>query len=159
MKCVAIISVRASRTPPRTAASPFPASHRTPAPDCRASVDHLQHLGGRGLLFQRLPLFGQQPRVLDRDHRLIGEGADKFDLPVGERLDPLAREHDDSDRFTLAQQRHAERGPLLAKPDGHLRIARNGGHVVNMHGAALSRLLLRAQSASPVECAIGPSAF
>ena len=34
-------------------------------------------------------------RVLDRDHRLIGKGADKFDLPVGERLDPLAREHDD----------------------------------------------------------------
>ena len=55
-------------------------------------VDDLQHLGGRGLLFQRLALFGHQPRVLDRDHRLIGEGADKFDLPVGERLDPLARE-------------------------------------------------------------------
>ena len=80
-------------------------------------VDHLQHLGGRGLLFQRLALLGHQPRVLDRDHRLIGEGADKFDLPVGERLDPLAREHDDADRLAFAQQRHAERGPLLAKPD------------------------------------------
>ena len=58
----------------------------------RRGVDHLQHLGGRGLLFQRLALLGQQPRVLDRDHRLIGEGADQFDLPVGERLDPLARQ-------------------------------------------------------------------
>ena len=80
-------------------------------------VDDLQHLGGRGLLLQRLALFGDQPRVLDRDHRLIGEGADEFDLPVGERLDPLAREHDDSNRFTFAQQRHAKRGPLLAQPD------------------------------------------
>ena len=100
-------------------------------------VDHLQHLGGRGLLLQRLALLGQQPRVLDRDHRLIGEGADEFDLPVGERLDPLAREHDDPDRLALAQQRHAKRGPLLAEPDRVVRIARNGGHVVNMHGAAL----------------------
>ena len=36
-------------------------------------VDHLQHLGGRGLLLQRLALFGDQPRVLHRDHRLGGE--------------------------------------------------------------------------------------
>ena len=51
-------------------------------------VDHLQHLGGRGLLLQCLALLGHQPRVLDRDHGLIGEGADEFDLPIGERLDP-----------------------------------------------------------------------
>ena len=66
-------------------------------------VDDLQHLGGRGLLIQRLPLFGQQTSILDRDHSLIGEGADKFDLPVCEWLDPLAREHDVPDRFTFAQ--------------------------------------------------------
>jgi hypothetical protein len=33
-------------------------------------------------------LFRQQPRVLDSGDRLIGEGADKFDLPIDERLDP-----------------------------------------------------------------------
>ena len=54
-------------------------------------VDDLQHLGRRCLLLQRLPLFGDQARVLDRDHRLIGEGADELDLPVGEWLNPLAR--------------------------------------------------------------------
>ena len=27
----------------------------------------------------------EQPRVLDRDHRLVGEGRDKLDLLVGER--------------------------------------------------------------------------
>ena len=51
-------------------------------------VDDLQHLRGRGLLLQCLTLLGQQPRVLDRDHGLIGEGGDEFDLPVGERLNP-----------------------------------------------------------------------
>jgi hypothetical protein len=34
-----------------------------------------------------------QPRVLDRDHRLVGEGADQLDLPLGERLDPLHPAH------------------------------------------------------------------
>jgi len=36
-------------------------------------VDDLQHLGGRGLLLQRLARFVDEPRVLDRDHRLRGE--------------------------------------------------------------------------------------
>src|SRR5262249_53143103 len=27
----------------------------------------------------------EQPHVLDRDHRLVGKGGDKLDLPVGER--------------------------------------------------------------------------
>ena len=29
---------------------------------------------------------GDEPSILDRDHRLIGEGADQFDLPFGKRL-------------------------------------------------------------------------
>ena len=55
--------------------------------------DDLQHLGGRGLLLQRLGQFArarlhlvEQPHVLDRDHRLVGEGCDQLDLLVGERL-------------------------------------------------------------------------
>ena len=39
------------------------------------AADDLEDVGGRGLLLQRLPQFGQQPRILDRDSRLIGEGA------------------------------------------------------------------------------------
>ena len=65
-------------------------------------IDHLQHLGGRGLLLQCLALLGQQPRILDRDDRLIGEGADKIDLPIGKRSNPLAREQDDADHFAFA---------------------------------------------------------
>ena len=47
-----------------------------------------KHLGGRGLLLQRLALFGHQPRVLHRDHRLRGEVLQQRDLPVGERPRP-----------------------------------------------------------------------
>src|SRR6476619_7453380 len=57
-------------------------------------IDYLQHLGGCRLLLQRLPLLSDQPCVFDRDYRLIGEGADKFDLPVGKRLDPPPRKND-----------------------------------------------------------------
>jgi len=66
-------------------------------------IDDLQYLSNRLLLLQRLAQFGQQPRILDRDHRLVGEGAHQIDLPPSERLDPFARQHDDADRLTLAQ--------------------------------------------------------
>jgi hypothetical protein len=59
-------------------------------------VDHLQHLGHSYLLFQRLALLGDQPRIIDRDDSLIGKRADKLDLPVGKRLHPLAGKQDDS---------------------------------------------------------------
>ena len=49
-------------------------------------IDHLQHLGSRGLLLQCLPLLSDQPRILDGDDRLIGEGADEFYLSVSEWL-------------------------------------------------------------------------
>ena len=34
--------------------------------------------------------FAKQPRILDRDDRLVGKGPHQFDLSLGERLDPLA---------------------------------------------------------------------
>jgi hypothetical protein len=48
------------------------------------AADHLQHLGGRGLLLERLLGLVEQARVLDRDHRLVGEGAEQVDLLVAE---------------------------------------------------------------------------
>ena len=54
--------------------------------------DDLQDLRGRGLLLQRLAQVArarlhlvEQPHVLDRDHRLVGEGGGQLDLLVGER--------------------------------------------------------------------------
>ena len=56
----------------------------------------------------------EQPHVLDRDHRLVGEGGDQFDLLVGERPYRRALQDDDADRPSFAQQRDAEHGPRAA---------------------------------------------
>ena len=103
-------------------------------------VDDLQHLGSRGLLFQRLPLFGDQPRVLNRDHRLIGEGADEFDLPVGKRFHPKASEDDHASHLALAQQRHAEQGadPTQRNRLGH-SVFRIGSQIGDMDDMAFKR--------------------
>ena len=37
----------------------------------------------RGQFVGALLQFAQKPGVLDRDDRLIGKGADQFDLPLG----------------------------------------------------------------------------
>ena len=50
----------------------------------RRARDHPQDLAGRGLLLERLFRLVEQPHVLDRDHRLVGEGLEKRDLLVGE---------------------------------------------------------------------------
>ena len=81
------------------------------------AADDLEHIAGRGLVFERflevagaLLQFTEQPRVLDRDDRLVGEGANQLDLPLGERLDPLPRQSSMiADRLALAQQRYAKR--------------------------------------------------
>ncbi len=57
----------------------------------------------------------EQPHVLDRDHRLVGEGGDQLDLLVGKRPDDAAYECEDSDRGAFAQQRHAEHGVEAAE--------------------------------------------
>ena len=60
---------------------------------------------GRGAGLQ----FVDQPRILDRDHRLVGEGADQLDLPLGERLDAQSGQRDHADRLAVAQQRCSHR--------------------------------------------------
>src|SRR5262249_20162464 len=49
-------------------------------------ADHLEHVGGGGLLLQRFPQLVKQPRVLDGDDGLGGEVLDQLDLLVGERV-------------------------------------------------------------------------
>ena len=83
------------------------------------AADHLEHVGGGGLLLEGLGqlaaalLLGlEQPHVLDRDHRLVGEGLHQLDLPVGERPHLGALQGERADRRTLTQQRRAEQGPI-----------------------------------------------
>ena len=55
------------------------------------AADDVEHVAGRGLLLEHLgELVGarlhllEQPHVLDRDHRLVGEGLDQLDLLLAE---------------------------------------------------------------------------
>ena len=83
-------------------------------------VDHLQHFGGRGLLLQRLPLLGDQPRVLHRDHRLGGEVLQQGDLLVGERPDFLAVDRKDAEQAVLLAERNDQAGARATEIDQSL---------------------------------------
>ena len=95
---------------PRKGCAPPRGSRRILGRGARRRIDDLQDLGGRGLLLQCLAGLGDQPRILDRDHRLVSKGTDQFDLALAERLDPLPRQADGADHNALAQQRHAQAG-------------------------------------------------
>jgi hypothetical protein len=64
----------------------------------------------RGQFVGALLQFAEQPRILDRDHRLIGKGAHQLDLPLAERLDPPPIKRDNADWLAVAQQRHPKGG-------------------------------------------------
>ena len=47
-------------------------------------ADDFEHIGSSGLLLERLAQLVEQPRVLDGDYGLVGEGGDQLNLFVGE---------------------------------------------------------------------------
>ena len=78
----------------------------------------LQHLRSGGLLLQRLVgalQLVEQPRVLDGDDRLVGEGGHQLDLFVGETVERSLRLDDnDADRHrprAAAARRACVRNP------------------------------------------------
>src|SRR4030095_5030483 len=79
---------------------------------CGRPRDHLKDLTGRReFTITRLQL-REQPDILDGDDRLVGEGLQQGDLPLGEQLRLCAAQHDRTDRGSFTQQRNAERRPL-----------------------------------------------
>ena len=56
----------------------------------------------------------EQPHVLDRDHRLVGEGRHQLDLLVGEWSHVRRVNAEHADRRSLAHQRHAKHGAEAA---------------------------------------------
>ena len=93
----------------------------------------LQHLGGRGLLLQRLgEIVGalaqlvEQPRVLDGDDGLRGEVLHQLDLLVGERPDFLAVDGDSADQLVVLEHRHADKRARA----GQFDVARHAGIAV-----------------------------
>src|SRR5215475_15945530 len=81
----------------------------------RGATDDFQHFTGCCLVLKgflklslaRLLRF-EQPRVLDGDHGLVGEGADQLDLLVGEGAHRATRQHKHADWCSLTQQRNAK---------------------------------------------------
>src|SRR6266436_7903061 len=100
-------------------------------------ADNLQHIRGCSLPLQRFLRFVEQPRVLNCDHRLIGEGVQQGNLFVAERVHLEATQRDRSDAFALAQQWNAENRAvaLLGECLAGLRelIAFGGEQIVYMH--------------------------
>ena len=105
---------------------------------CRSVGDRLidsQHLAGRRLLLQRLGQLAvarlhllEQAGVLDRDHRLVGEGLQQLDLLVAERphLGAAYDERADAPRPPAsAARRESSDGPTSA----HRRPAGNSSAV------------------------------
>ncbi len=84
----------------------------------RAAADHLKDVAGCSLPLEsagqvavaRLEL-GEEPHVLDRDHRLVGEGPQQRNLCVREEPDLGAPYADRADRAAIPEQRHAKHGP------------------------------------------------
>ena len=133
----------------------------------RRAADDLQHLRGRGLLLQRLGQFArarlhliEQPHVLDRDHRLVGERLDQLDLLVRERTHCGAREHNRADHTAFAHERDSEHSAIATNlpPVLHrIGTSRNCVDVRNMDGCGFKyrpsegRVLFRRERATSHE--------
>src|SRR5262245_48013005 len=83
----------------------------------RRAADHLQDIGGGGLLLQRFAQLVEQPRVLDGDDGLGCEIGHQLDLLVGEWADFLAKDHHNSDQFILLEYWYGEVSSNAAKFD------------------------------------------
>src|SRR5215472_10514518 len=84
---------------------------------CKSKVE-LEHVGGGGLLLQRFAQFVEKARVLDCDHRLVGEGFDQLDLLFGKRPHRRSLQDDDADWRAFAEKRDRKRGTYI-----ELRVA------------------------------------
>ena len=78
------------------------------------AADNLEHVGGGGLLLERLARsralaqFVEQPRVLDGDDGLSGEVRHQLDLLVGERPYLLAIDDDGPEHLAFFQHRNRD---------------------------------------------------
>src|SRR6185295_11118403 len=90
-------------------------------------ADDLEHVGGGGLLLQRIAQLVEQPRVLDGDYRLRGEVLEQLDLSLGEGTHLLAVDDDGADEFFILEHRHSDKRTRACLFDGDdtQRLARS----------------------------------
>ena len=92
----------------------------------RRAGDDLQDVGRGGLPLQRFLGLVEQPRVLDRDHGLVGETLLERKLFVGEGQEPVAEYDENADCLALAPERRATHGAGTPRPG--MGQARPVGH-------------------------------
>ena len=85
------------------------------------AADDVEHFASRGLVFKRFLQLArarlhllEEPHILDRDYRLVGEGGDQVDLRGGEGLRYNLPDKDYSDDAPLSQKGDAERRAISA---------------------------------------------
>jgi hypothetical protein len=115
------------------------------APKRRAVVSAIMSrarsaFGTGGLIFKRFAQLIEQPRILDCDNGLIGEGRHQLDLLVGKRLHNRSPDEDHPYDIALPQERGSERRSITANPLVlKVSILRIDQHVGNMNQSAFKR--------------------
>ena len=95
------------------------------SPSACSSCDRAGELGGA-----RLQL-GEQPGVLDGDHRLVGEGLHQGDLTVGERPDLVPIDRDHAEQLAPAEHRDRQDGPDRIHLLHYMAVLRIGEHILD----------------------------
>src|SRR5262245_17262358 len=91
--------------------------------------------------------FVKESHVLDRDHRLVGEGSRQIDLFLGKWPRRPPRNHEDADRISVTQQGNTQNGPeATSLRSGHGRITPD---VAEVPKPAVSRCNNRTAIRSP----------
>ena len=80
----------------------------------RRAGNDLQYLGRGRLPLQRLVRVAEHFRVLDRDHRLVGEGLEQGVLLVAEGAESCAQHRDGSDALAFPHQGRKQRREVVA---------------------------------------------
>src|SRR5262249_61257365 len=79
------------------------------------SADDLEHVGGGGLLLERLAQLVEQTGVFDGDDGLAGEIADKLDLLASERSDLLAVDNNGANQLVFFDHRDGKNCPCVCE--------------------------------------------
>src|SRR5215831_5903631 len=80
----------------------------------RGAGDHLKNRARRGqVTVARLQLF-EQTHILDGDNRLIGEGRYQLDLLLGERLDFISVQTENTDKDSFSEHWDSQDRPIAA---------------------------------------------
>jgi hypothetical protein len=87
-----------------------------------------------------LPLYRvQEPRIRERDRRLVGERRDEADRVVAERPRSSARHRHDADQVFTDEDRHTEHRAIRAEPLTRPVVLRIGDDVRNVDELARQR--------------------